>query len=147
MAINSQKVLVGGVVAGVVLFGLDFLTNGLLFAEQNRAAMEALNPALAENMDNSGLIAGVAILDVLFGIVVVWTYAAMRPRFGAGPKTAIIAAGQIWAVAVLMYGFMTLVGMYTWSYFALGAVVALVTFVVATLVGAMFYKEAEQGAS
>lgn len=141
MAINSQKVLVGGLAAGIVLGGLDFLTNGVLFAEQNRAAMDALNPSLAANMEGAGTMAGAVILDLVFGIILVWTYAAMRPRFGAGPKTAAIAGCQVWVVAMVMYTFMTLVGMYTWSYFALGAVVGLVTVLVATEVGAMIYKE------
>jgi hypothetical protein len=142
MAINTQKVLVGGLVAGVVLTGIDFLVNGLLLADHHRAAMDALNPALAANMEGSGALAGVIVIDIVFGILLVWTYAAMRPRFGAGPKTAAIAGVQVWLVAALLHAFLTMVGMFTWSYFLLGAVSALVMFVVATVVGAMLYKEA-----
>jgi hypothetical protein len=140
MAINMRKVLVGGVVAGVVLAILDFLINGVLLADQNMAAMEALNPALAASMENAS-IGGFIILDILFGLLLVWTYAAMRSRFGAGPKTAVIAAIQVWMVALLLYAFMTMVGMYSVSYFLVGAVTSLVMLVVAAIVGAMLYKE------
>jgi hypothetical protein len=141
MAINTQKVITGGVAAGVVLAGLDFLVNGVLLAEQNRAAMEAINPALLENMEGTAAIVGYIAIDIVMGLLLVWTYAAMRPRFGAGPKTAAIAGAQVWFVAILMYTFMTMAGMFTWGYFILGAVVAFVMFVVATVVGAMLYGE------
>jgi hypothetical protein len=140
MAINMRKVLIGGVVAGVVLAILDFLINGLILANQNMAAMEALNPAIAASMESAS-IAGFIILDVLFGLLLVWTYAAIRPRFGAGPKTAVIAAIQIWMVALLLYAFMTMIGMYSVSYFLVGAAASLVMLVVAAIVGAMLYKE------
>lgn len=33
------------------------------------------------------------------GLVLVWLYAAIRPRFGAGPRTAIIAGVAVWFLA------------------------------------------------
>jgi len=141
MAINTQKVVMGGIGAGVVLTALDFVVNGLLLAEQNAAAMEALNPALADNMAGVGMIVTVVAIDFLLAFVLVWTYAAIRPRFGPGPKTAVIAAVQPWLVAAAIYTFMTVAGMYTWGYLAIGAVSMLVLFVVTSLVGAKIYSE------
>lgn len=141
MAINTQKVITGGVAAGVVLAGLDFLVNGMLLAEQNRAAMEAINPAFVENMESNAAIAGYIAIDIVMGLLLVWTYAAMRPRFGAGPKTSIIAGVQVWFVAMLMYTFMTMAGMFTWGYFMIGGISAVIIFCVAAVVGGMLYKE------
>lgn len=141
MAINTQKVVVGGLAAGVVLTALDFVANGLLFAEQNEAAMNALNPGLMENMESTSVMVAVVTLDFLLAILVVWTYAAMRPRFGPGPKTAFIAALQLWLLALILYTFMTVAGMYSWGYFMLGAVTSFVLLQVAAQVGGKIYTE------
>jgi len=141
MAINTQKVVVGGLGAGVVMAVLDFLANGVLFREQNEAAMNALNPGLAANTEGAGAMIIFIVMDLLFGILLVWTYAAMRPRFGPGPKTAMIAGLQIWIVAILMYLGMTAMGMWTWGYFILGSVVFLVILLIASSLGGFLYKE------
>jgi hypothetical protein len=141
VAINTRKVVVGGLAAGVVLAVLDFFVNGVLMAEQNTAALTALNPSLAENMESGGLMAVFILCDLLFGWLLVWTYAAMRPRFGAGPKTAVLAGVQVWFVAVILYFSMTAMGMWTWGYFFAGVLTFLVLMVVAAYVGAMLYKE------
>jgi hypothetical protein len=141
MAINTGKVVVGGLVAGVVLAVLDMVTNGLIFAEQNTAALNALNPDLAANVQGAGSMVAFVAMDLLFGILLVWTYAAMRPRFGAGAKTAMIAGLQIWLVGLLLYVGMTSMGMWTWGYMITGAFVFLVSMLIAAYVGGMLYKE------
>ncbi len=141
MAINSQKVVVGGLGAGVVLGVLDFVVNGVIMADQNRAAMTALNPSLAETMESGGTAVAFIILDLLFGVLLVWTYAAIRPRFGPGPKTAALAGFQVWLVALLLYVGMASMGMWSWGYLATGAVAFLVIMIVSALVGGMLYKE------
>jgi hypothetical protein len=141
MAINTQKVVVGGLAAGVVLAALDAVVNGFLLADQNEAAMNALNPALMENMESPGAIVAVVVIDFLFAILLTWTYAAMRPRFGPGPKTAFVAGLQVWLVAILLYAFMTAAGMYAWGYFAVGAATSFVLFQVAAQIGGKIYSE------
>ena len=93
MAINTQKVVVGGLAAGVVIAAIDFVVNGVLLADQNEAAMNALNPGLMANMEGGSFIATMVVLSLAWGILIAFTYAAMRPRFGEGPKTALIAGG------------------------------------------------------
>lgn len=44
------------------------------------------------------------ITTFLFGIVLIWIYAAIRPRFGPGPKTAVIAGLTMWAIDWLLIG-------------------------------------------
>lgn len=141
MAINTQKVVVGGLAAGVVLTALDYLVNGVLLAEQSAEAMNALNPDLAESMESTGVIVVAVIIDFLLAIVVVWTYAAFRPRFGPGPKTAFLAGLQPWIVGSLLYAFMAAVGMYTWSYYVLGSIAMFVILQAAAQLGGKLYSE------
>lgn len=139
--INAGKVITGGLAAGVVLAVLDFVVNGLLMAEQNRAAVMALNPSLVESMERPSAMVAYIACDLVLGLLLVWTYAAIRPRFGPGPKTAVLAGLLIWAVASLVYFSMTMMGMWALSYFVTGVVVYLVILVVSALVGGMLYKE------
>ena len=141
MAINTQKVLVGGLAAGVVLTALDMVINGFLLAEQNEAAMNALNPALMENMESAGTMVAVVLIDFGIAFLAVWTYAAMRPRFGAGPRTAFIAGVQLWVLGALMFAFMAVAGIYSWGYYAISAVTMFVLLQVAAQVGGRIYSE------
>lgn len=82
-----------------------------------------------------------AVLDLLEGISILWLYAAIRPRYGAGPKTAVIAAVAWWCIVSL--------GDVTWcsfGFFPASAVVPLMigtlpALVLATLAGAWLYRE------
>lgn len=141
MAINTQKVIVGGIAAGVVVGAIDFVVNGVVLADQNNAAMEALNPALVENMESGGMIALMVSLNLVWGIVLAWTYAAIRPRFGPGPKTAAFAGVQVFCVAALIFTFFTAAGFWGWGYWATGAVIGVVELIIGAQVAAFLYSE------
>ena len=141
MAINTQKVIVGGVAAGVVVGVVDYVVNGVLLAEQNDVALSALNPDLVADLAGGAFIAGIVVVGLLMGIVVAWTYALLRPRYGPGPKTAVFAALQLWCVITLMFGAMTLAGLFTWSYFALGSVITAAELLLGTSVAGYLYAE------
>ena len=74
---NMGKVITGGLVAGLVFNILDFANNYLIVGEDFRANATRLgiDPAMAESP--AGIAAWV-VIDFLIGILVVWTYAAMR---------------------------------------------------------------------
>ena len=95
MAINAQRVIVGGVAAGVVVGAIDFVVNGIVIAEQNEAAFNALNPDLAGNLEGASFMVFIVVVNLLWGILIAWTYASMRPRYGKGSKTAFFAAVQV----------------------------------------------------
>ena len=141
MAINTRKVIVGGVAAGVVVGAVDYVVNGILLAEQNEAALNALNPDLVANMEGGAFIAIGIVLSLVFGILIAWTYALMRPRYGAGAKTVVFAAIQIWCVITLIFAGMSFVGMFTWNYFALGTVIGAVELLIGTNVAGYLYTE------
>jgi hypothetical protein len=143
MAINTSKVIVGGLAAGVVMNILDFISNGVIFADRMVAEMNNFKPGLGDAMHtmDTTTIAGMVILDFIIGLLLAYTYAAMRPRFGAGAKTSIITAlvywifGSIVSVNFLMLGMMSR-GL--WLGFGL---VYLVCLIIASLVAGALYSE------
>src|SRR5437899_12922523 len=86
--INWGRVVLGGLLAGVVLNIVDWLTYGVWLKADMAAAMQALGKAPGA-MD-SAVPLWVA-LDFVSGIGLLWGYAAIRPRFGAGLMTAVSA--------------------------------------------------------
>lgn len=143
MAINTQKVVIGGLVAGVVLNVIDFLSNGVIFADRMKAESNAFKAGLGDQMAamDGGTIAKYVIMDFVMGLLLVWTYAAIRPRFGPGARTAVYVAIVFWIFgAIIASGFMQMGVMSSglwWQY----AMVWLVTLLLATLAGGMVYKE------
>lgn len=137
--INLKGVIIGGLVAGVVMNIIDFVLFGVILANDMAAALQAAGkPAMA----SSTMILYVA-LDFLYGIFLVWLYAAIRPRFGAGPGTAVKAGLASWvAVGLFHYLFEAPMGMgMPASIMMTATLVALVQQPLATVVGAKFYTE------
>jgi hypothetical protein len=83
------------------------------------------------------------VLTFVMGIVVIWLYAAIRPRYGPGPRTAAMAG----VAAGLLLGVFPDIGwgltlrLIPASVWAADAVITLVVVVIATLLGAWVYKE------
>jgi dipeptide/tripeptide permease len=76
------------------------------------------------------------------GVLIVGVYAAIRPRLGAGPKTAICAGLIIWATAyVLGSAAPVFLHLFPVGLMAIGLAVGFVETMVAGLAGAYFYKE------
>ena len=103
------------------------------------AAMQALGkPPGARN----SLIPLFVILDFVYGIGLLWLYAAIRPRFGAGPRTAIIAGVALWFFVFLLHAVGEAPqGLMPQRLYTLGTIVGLIEVPVAAVVGAYVYKE------
>ena len=143
--VNRQKLLLGGLAAGVVLNIIDFLANGVIFASRMQADANAFKPGLGDQMSamGGGQIAIYVFFDFIVGFLIVWTYAAIRPRFGPGPRTASYVALVFFVFGmILSYGYKQM-GMMSpglwWSYTAMW----FVNLMLASLVGAMVYSEDE----
>ena len=136
--INLKGVIIGGLVAGVVLNVVDFILFGVVLKDQMAAMMQAMGkPAIS-----SGQMIYFTFLDFLFGIFIVWVYAAIRPRFGAGPGTAVKAGLVTWVVAGLLHAlFEAPMGMMPQNTLIMVTLVALVQQPLAAVVGAKFYTE------
>jgi hypothetical protein len=141
MAINTSKVLTGGLAAGVVANIIGFVLFGMMLGKRMEAESVAVAPALAgRGMSGSAITINVLATFVV-GILLVWLYAAMRPRFGPGATTAVYAALVVWVCGFLFHLDWLLVGMTTPATYALASIAALVQVVVAAWVGGMLYTE------
>ena len=141
MAINTSKVLLGGFVAGVVMNAIDFVVNGYLLAARMKAETDAFKPGLSDQMMQGKAIVGYIVMDFILAFALVWTYAAIRPRFGPGIRTASYAAVLFWILTMIFmsgYMHMGMMSMGLWSTFA---VIGLVNYLVSAWAGATFYTE------
>lgn len=145
MSINNSRVVVGGLAAGVVANIVGYVGYGIFLGPRFDAEAAAVAPALAgRGMTGSAVIANVGSQFVI-GILLVWIYAAMRPRFGPGMRTAINAALVVWLCAILFHLDWLVVGLMTATTYLLAVAVGLVQLVSAAAVGGMLYRE-ETGA-
>jgi hypothetical protein len=123
----------------VVLNVVDWLLYGVLLAKDYAAAMQALGKQ--GSMDN--LIPWFVFLDFVYGIALLWVYAAIRPRFGAGVKTGVIAGLAVWFFIAFLHALGEApMQLFPQRLYAIGVVVALFQYPIAAAVGAYLYKEA-----
>lgn len=137
--INLGRVLVGGLVAGVLINLGEIILNGVLLGEEMNAAMAALNRPPVTPQD----IVWFIIFGFGFGFTLVWTYAAIRPRFGAGIGTAICAASLCWGLGYLYPNlFFYVMDLFPRTMIILTTLWGLGEVIIAGIAGAWLYKEA-----
>jgi|SRR5690242_5686825 hypothetical protein len=137
--INWGRVVLGGLLAGVVLNIVDFVFFGMIMKQDLAAAMQALgkNPTAMDS-----LVPLFVALDFVYGIGVLWVYAAIRPRFGPGAKTAVIAGVAVWFFIGLLHALGEApMGLFPQKVYTVGTIVALVQYAVAAAAGASVYQE------
>lgn len=136
---NYARIILGGLVAGLVLNIGEFLLNDVVLGAEMKAEFTRLN------LPDPGttFMAAAVILTFALGILLVMLYAMIRPRYGPGPKTAICAALIVWFVGCIYNGLIyTLLFGFGMKSYVIAAIWCLVEYSVATLVGAWLYKEA-----
>jgi hypothetical protein len=138
--LNSSRVILGGLAAGLVMNIIDAITNGFLLGARWKVETDALNPGLIAKAGGSGTL-GWVIVDFILGILTVWVYAAIRPRLGPGPQTALTAAFGIWLAAHAAYASYAFMGYYSWSLVGVSAAGGLVAALAGGYVGARLYTE------
>ena len=136
--INVGRVVLGGLLAGLVMNIGEFLLNGVILTKDWDEAMRSLG----KQPIGGQAIAVFVVLAFLLGIVTVWIYAAIRPRFGAGAKTAVYAGLVVWILTSLF----AVIGQWPTGIFPtrlllIGCVWALVETPIASVAGAWLYKE------
>ena len=142
--INIGRVILGGIVAGIVGNVLGYLVDGMMLSSQWADVMKAMNkPEFTVQQ-----LVAFEIVGLAYGILTVWLYAAMRSRFGAGPKTAIYAGLAAWAIGGLLpnVAFLSIMGLAPMGLTVATTAGAILESVIAALAGAALYKEsAESG--
>ncbi len=138
---NRQKIVVAGLVAGLVLNVLDFVSYSYIVGTQLASAMDAVNPSLTAAMSTSRAMATSIVLDFLMGIALVWLYAAMRPRYGPGPRNALMSAFFVWLISAFAFSMFHTMGMMTMHLWLLMACITFVNLSIGALVGGKLYSE------
>jgi hypothetical protein len=134
--INWGRVLLCGVVTGVVWTVLTSISSWFVAAD-----FAAAVPGNRLFAPTGGMVAFLFVVNLVEGTWAMWLYAAIRPRYGAGPKTAALVGLSWWIVSSLFD--------VTWGSFRFVPVKALLgpmavslpELIVAALVGAWLYKE------
>ena len=135
--INWPRVILGGLVAGVIINIFEYVLNGVVLARD----MEAATSALGRQM-GGGQLAMFIAWGFLVGIFAIWLYAGIRPRYGAGPKTALCAASAVWSLGYLLAAVAPLaLNLFPTRLMVIGLAVGLVEVIVGTLAGAWLYRE------
>ena len=140
MAMNIKKVVGGGIVAGIVLNVIDFISNYVL-GPRMRAEAEAFKPGISDQMMAGSAVVSYIIMDLVLGIALVFTYAAIRPRFGPGPRTAVYVALLFWLLGLIFNAGYRQMGMMSSGLWWTFAIIWLVSFAIASQAGAAIYSE------
>jgi hypothetical protein len=137
--INIGRVILGGLVAGLVLNIGEFLLNDFVLGAQMKTFMTQHNFA---DPGTNFMIVAVGLTFVM-GIVLVLGYACIRPRLGPGLKTAIIAGLFAWFGVYCYSGLINgvLFGI-PMNSIIIVIVWGLVEYALAAVAGAWLYKEA-----
>jgi len=133
--VNIKRVVLAGLLAGVV-YNVGGITIATILDLEAAFTRFGWGPTAAAAFIHLGIRFGL-------GIVSVYLYAAIRPRFGPGPTTALRAAGLIWLTAYVP-GTLVLMelGLFTGSATAIELAWGLVEAGLATTLGAWAYREA-----
>lgn len=138
MKINLGRVLLGGLVAGLLMNIGEYLLNDKVLGPQMKEYFAQ------HNFPTPGgqAIAIAVVMVFILGIVMILGYAAIRPRFGPGPKTAIIAGLFAWFGVYLFNNVLAAAfGFVPTNILALLLGWGLVEYLIGALVGAWLYKE------
>jgi hypothetical protein len=138
--INVNRWLAGGVAAGILIWVLEGLSSMLLYMDEVEAALAAHSMSMELS---AGVMVLAVVISLIVGLTLVFFYAAARPRFGPGPRTAIIVAVALWfggwLPSLIGYG---MIGLYPTGLLIQWAIVGLVELILAALLGGVIYREA-----
>lgn len=136
--INWNRVIVGGLVAGVVLNLGEWVLHEVVLASQMEEAVSQMGMELPSGSD----IGIFVTMTFVLGLLLVWLYAAIRPRYGPGPKAAILSGLFGW---ILLYAFWFVYNL-AWQIFPQNMVTTSMIWgffelPIATMVGGWLYRE------
>jgi len=137
--INWSRVFVGGLVAGIVTFVIGGLITAI-WAKELEAGITALGHPYAIPK-SPGTLLSVFLVNLVLGLVLVWLYAGIRPRYGPGPKTAAAGGVAIWLIMAMSDVFFITIGVLPVRPFVAPIAAGLVATLAAAEVGAWLYKE------
>jgi len=139
--INVPRVLAGGLVAGTVMNASEAALHGGVLGT---AARELFARYQVPDLTTATPMVSLILVTYLLGVTAVWLYAAIRPRFGPGARTAVIAGLAVWVLAHVWSGVylgMGFMGLITPELAFVPILWGLVEAPLGTVAGAWIYRE------
>ena len=135
---NTGRIVIGTLAAGLVINMVETIMNLFVLAGPMEELLASMNlPAMG-----GAAMGGFVLLAFALGFLIVWTYSAIRPRYGAGPGTALKAGGAVWAAFYLLgAGADWLMGIASLHLLLITLAYTLPMMLAAGYVGGMVYKE------
>jgi hypothetical protein len=135
---NVGRVIAGGIATGIVINVVEGIMNMAVLGD----AMRDMYARMGVPQPGGGAVVGFIVLGFVLGFALAWLYAAVRPRLGAGPRTAVIAGLFVWVAA----GVVPVIGWFLMGMLGTGLLFVflgytLVEFVAGGLVAGAIYKE------
>lgn len=122
--------LTAGTVSAVALVAL------ILFGGEFYGVVEAARGRIPAWIPSLGHLAS--------GIWIIWLYAAIRPKYGPGPKTALAAAFALWIIGFLASAGWASLGPISFNVFLIVAAVSLPTWMAGAVAGAWCFEASER---
>jgi hypothetical protein len=140
---NVGRVIQGGLLAGLLINLICMVDMGVILSGK---LMEAQSAGRFLKEPRFAFGPAWVLLMFLCGVALVWLYAAVRPRLGLGPRTALLVG----IVAGLLSGVPDNLANAAWGLSGrylpfMWMLERVVSFALGTLVGAWRYKEAGEG--
>jgi hypothetical protein len=128
---NRKRIAIGGIAAGLAVFVVDALVNGLLLMDRYRFLGKA---GVYYETPRLPFFPVWVLISLGIGVGLAWLYAAVRPRLGPGPGTATLLG--------LVVGFMMYtpgnVASFAWTHEGgYVSLVRLVSGVIGSVIGAL----------
>jgi len=134
--INWGRVVLCGIVSGVVWTVLSSLITALLAKDFVVAV-----PGGRLSKPPAGFVAFLFMVALMMGIWAMWLYAAIRPRYGPGAKTAAITGLSWWAISSCVDATWGSFGFVAPSAVLPASAASLPALIIAAMVGAWLYRE------
>ena len=140
--INYLRVLISGMTAAVVFIVTEFFVEGLagiLWGINETSLVLELFP---QSLPGGLCFHFLNLLNLLMVcILLIWLYAALRPRFDAGPKTALICAFFFWLTELFFIMNLVNMNIFPWKLGLISLIFNAIELPVAALAGASIYQE------
>ena len=141
MALNTGKVIAGGLVAGAALSVVGYIVDGVILGDRMAAEANSFRPGTAALMMSSQAMTISIISNFVMGLLLVWTYAAVRPRLGPGPRTAATVGGLFWIIGMIVAVGYLQMGMMSFSLWWEYSLFWLINLLIAAVIGGKLYSE------
>ncbi len=141
--VNWSRVILGGLLWTAVYSIVGGVALLLFLGREFMMELERMGRPLELEADTFLFLAIFgAFFTVSWGVVSIWFYAAIRPRYGPGPKTAVVAAVGVWLLSVAApLSHLAAFGIASPRFVAIDLPTELAAILAATLAGAWKYHE------